>query len=128
MEAIEQQKQEVREKGRKDVLEDGVNQVSKILKAMDNKKRLTILGLLYIDGERRSRELQKELQIKSNKLAYHLKVLSTAGLIRKQNYNYDLTMPGMNIMHNIGFLDKIEKIRYRSLYRKPFRNEDGSIF
>ena len=119
MEATEQQKQEIRTKGRKEIFDDEVNSKFNQIKPVSNKVRLALLGWLWVEGERNFKEIRKVTNTKSNVLAYHIQYLLKKQLIQKVNQGYDLTVDGAEILYDIGFVRRTELIRKRSLFRKP---------
>ncbi len=52
-----------------------------ILKALGNETRMAIISFLYEEEPTTFVEIMKGLGLKSNKLSYHLRILSQAGLI-----------------------------------------------
>jgi len=106
------------------LMDSAINDLSALINALNNKTRLAMLGLLYIDGERNFAELIKSTSMNSNKLSYHINILIETKMIKKINRDYGLTMNGLNMMNNIGFLDKIEPLRKRALFRTRWIKED----
>jgi len=60
-------------------------------KALSNEIRRVILGLLYMNGPMYQSNILENIEIKSNRLVYHLNLLCKAGLIGK-----DYTRDGKN--------------------------------
>ena len=119
MEDTEAQKQEVRVKGRKEIFDEEIDATFNQIKPISSKVRLATLGLLWVDGGRTFKEIQKTTNTKSNVLAYHIKYLLEKKLIQKIHMNYDLSVWGAEVLYDIGFVRRTEFIRNRALTRKP---------
>lgn len=84
--------------------------LSKKINALNNRIRLTILGLLYIEEIRSFSQLADEIKIDSNKLAYHLNILTDSKLISKRENGYVLTNEAEEILIDIGFIEEIKDL------------------
>ena len=84
--------------------------VNKKIEAINNKTRLALMGLLYIRNDRIFSELSKEVDMDSNKIAYHLNILIESDLVKRSKGKYKLTGVGKRFLKEIGFAQNIEKI------------------
>lgn len=85
--------------------------LSKKLNALNNKSRLALMGLLYIEKKKNFSEIADETNMDSNNLAYHLNILLDTELIQRKNGEYHLTRTGKKFLKDIGFINKIQKIK-----------------
>lgn len=65
---------------------------------MENSIERKILELFLFKNELRFNEIEKEIKIRSNKLAYHIKNLIKKGILIKTNENYLLSETAENII------------------------------
>jgi len=96
---------------RKKRLDKELSLLSKVINALNNKNRLALLGLLYLDSMISFTDMANETKIESNKLAYHLNVLINTKLIFKKNNKYALTNKGKKILRDIGFIEEIKELK-----------------
>ncbi|MCJ7570323.1 MAG: helix-turn-helix domain-containing protein [Candidatus Thermoplasmatota archaeon] len=97
-------------KSKKEKIDKEILSLSKIINALNNKNRLTLLGLLYIDNMKSFTDIANEIKIESNKLSYHLNVLINSKLVFKKNDEYILTNDGEKILMDIGFVEEIKEL------------------
>jgi DNA-binding transcriptional ArsR family regulator/predicted Zn-ribbon and HTH transcriptional regulator len=94
----------------------GAESIAGILKALSNEVRLRILFVLRDQKHMRFSDLAEKLDITPEKLAFHLKQLSKAGLIHSSNEYYCLTHLGEKVLANIDeLLVKSKEPEYRSV-------------
>ena len=105
-------------------LDKEILSLSREINALNNKNRLTLLGLLYLESVRSFTDMANETKIDSNKLAYHLKVLINTKLIFKKNDKYSLTNEGEEILRNIGFVEEIKELVEPKPLTKPIVRTD----
>lgn len=84
--------------------------INKKIEATNNKTRLALMGLLYIRNGRIFSELSKEVNMDSNKIAYHLNILIESDLVKRSKGKYKLTGVGKRFLKEIGFARNIEEI------------------
>jgi len=85
--------------------------LSKKLSAVDNKSRLALMGLLYMEKKQNFSELVEETKMDSNKLAYHLNILLDSNLIQKKRAEYRLTNEGKRFLIDLKFIENVERIQ-----------------
>ena len=86
-------------------------QLSNMINAIDNKTRLAIMGLLYIEKKLTFEEIVEETKIDQNKIAYHINVLRETDLIKRKKKKYQNTRLAVQIMKDTGFLKEIKDIK-----------------
>ena len=109
---------------RKKRLDKEILSLSKVINALNNKNRLTLLGLLYLESVRSFTNMANETKIDSNKLAYHLNILINTKLIFKKDDKYALTNEGEDVLTDIGFVEEIKELVESKPLEKPIvKNE-----
>jgi DNA-binding HxlR family transcriptional regulator len=85
------------------------------LNALSSRFRRLLLGLIYTDGPLYQSDILKHVGIESNKLAYHLNILYTAGLVDrdyerngKNISKYSIKEDGVKFLSNIGAIDELK--------------------
>jgi predicted transcriptional regulator len=89
------------------------------IKALSNEFRRLILGLLYTDGPMYQSDILKHVDIRSNLLAYHLDILTTANMVereyserRGQNFSlYSIKEGGEKFLELIGAKSRLDAIK-----------------
>ena len=91
------------------------------LKALTSDIRRTLLGLIFSNGPMYQSEILKHIQIDSNLLAYHLKILYTANLINRnyerhgKNFSkYWIKEDGEKFLDFIGAKEELKKLSHHS--------------
>jgi|SRR5690606_16987947 len=87
------------------------------LKALSNRFRRFLLGLVYANGKMHPSDIAKHVRADSNFIAYHLNILIEANLLRKsyerhgnQLSEYMVTEDGKKFLDFIGATEKLEEI------------------
>jgi predicted transcriptional regulator len=87
------------------------------LKALSNRFRRFLLGLVYANGKMHPSDIAKHVQTDSNFIAYHLNILIEANLLEKsyerhgnQLSEYMVTEDGKKFLDFIGATEKLKEI------------------
>lgn len=87
------------------------------LKALSNRFRRFLLGLVYANGKMHPSDIAKHVQADSNFIAYHLNILVEASLLRKsyerhgsQLSEYMVTEDGKKFLDFIGATEKLKEM------------------
>lgn len=87
------------------------------LKALSNRFRRFLLGLVYTNGKMHPSDIAKHVQSDSNFIAYHLNILIEANLLKKsyerhgnQLSEYTVTEDGKKFLDFIGATEKLEEM------------------
>ena len=100
-------------------------------KALSDKFRRFLLGLIYTEGPLYQADILKQVEIRSNKLAYHLGKLYDAGLIEREYEKqgphfskYKIKEEGKKFLEAIGASDKLDgmKIDFSSFSSSGLNN------
>jgi len=85
--------------------------ISQRLRALGNDTRLALLGLIYVREEASFSQIKRETRMESNKLAYHMRILKDAGLIKFYKNGYLVTNDGEKLMKNLGYLKTVKSVK-----------------
>lgn len=103
---------------RKKKIEKEIDLLSKRINAINNETRLSLMGLLYLNGRSKFTDLSDETEMVSNKLSYHLNILKESKFIEKNKDQYQITEEGIKFIEKIGLIENIREIKPEEKYEE----------